>query len=282
MSNEEDPLDAHLSAQFLKLVPDAIKHRILTTTCPVSRGTVVLRDWPIATCSTSLYVCHTCLHTSISTNSSSKRLLQCAQCKVTRYCSTVCQQKDWKRGHRFTCQIWRKRPNDDLGEVDLLVKILVALQAPPSSLEVKASHTSFAKLLSHLNEFDAESLLNVYTNTSLVANIHGLRSTSNTFSGESSGVPQIDTLMTYLAIIKSNNYAIYDADLNVLGEGCFPCGALLNHSCCANVSITFEAFGEMVVRAVRDLKVGDEILASYQDPMTPRTRRRQLLKKKYQ
>jgi hypothetical protein len=32
----------------------------------------------------------------------------CGGCKMARYCSTECQSKDWKMGHKELCQAWAK------------------------------------------------------------------------------------------------------------------------------------------------------------------------------
>ena len=32
-----------------------------------------------------------------------KKLLLCGRCRAVRYCSEVCQRKDWERGHRTAC-----------------------------------------------------------------------------------------------------------------------------------------------------------------------------------
>jgi hypothetical protein len=33
----------------------------------------------------------------------------CGGCQRIRYCSTECQKKDWKLGHKVICEQWRKR-----------------------------------------------------------------------------------------------------------------------------------------------------------------------------
>ena len=33
----------------------------------------------------------------------SEKLLKCKQCQNARYCSRICQKKDWISRHRLTC-----------------------------------------------------------------------------------------------------------------------------------------------------------------------------------
>jgi hypothetical protein len=39
----------------------------------------------------------------------------CGRCKMARYCSTECQSKDWKMGHKELCQAWAKARAKQVG-----------------------------------------------------------------------------------------------------------------------------------------------------------------------
>jgi hypothetical protein len=39
----------------------------------------------------------------------------CGGCKMVRYCSTECQSKDWRMGHRELCQAWAKAWAEQVG-----------------------------------------------------------------------------------------------------------------------------------------------------------------------
>lgn len=80
--------------------------------------------------------------------------------------------------------------------------------------------------------------------------------------------------------LHSNNFVILDEQLFGIAEGCFPLGSLLNHSCDPNCLILYS--GKMqVVRACRDVSVGQELTQSYLDPLLPKSERQKRLQAKY-
>ncbi|TPX47597.1 hypothetical protein SeMB42_g03262 [Synchytrium endobioticum] len=89
--------------------------------------------------------------------------------------------------------------------------------------------------------------------------------------------PQASTqksiLVQYLARFECNDWFIYNPDGSASGEASYPIAALVNHSCCPNVS-----FGNnertMVVRALRDIEVGEELLVTYVGDRIGSTRER--------
>ncbi|TPX31905.1 hypothetical protein SmJEL517_g04854 [Synchytrium microbalum] len=256
MSNDSGNLDQLLSDLGLALHPDIAKHRKLTTKVARKPAQVILRDDALAISSSSSYICHACLVASSAT------LLVCARCKSARYCSKKCQASDWKSGHKLACQLYVNYATDhDIAEADLLIKAIYKSDEASKSV----AWMSFSKLMDHANEFDDETTME-------------MKQTIDWVSQVSSHGPS--DMMTYLGRFKSNNYAMYDPDLNIVGEGCFALAALLNHSCHPNLCIEFEGRG-MVVRCMTELTSGDELLVSYQDPMTPGTRRRLLLKENF-
>lgn len=108
-----------------------------------------------------------------------------------------------------------------------------------------------------------------------------------------------DCLLPMLTLFQSNNFAITNSLLNPIGAGCYPLGALLNHSCRPNCVVTYQDSGVVqqeeeqqrkqedkassatstavsasspsshphaqVFRAVRSVKAGDELCHSYVD-----------------
>jgi SET and MYND domain-containing protein len=61
-----------------------------------------------------------------------------------------------------------------------------------------------------------------------------------------------------------NNFSITDELLIEIGAGCFPWGAMVNHSCSNNCVITYAASTHvMELRAIRDIRPGDEVTQPY-------------------
>ena len=81
-----------------------------------------------------------------------------------------------------------------------------------------------------------------------------------------------------------NNWTIYDGELIALGGGVFPKIALLNHNCNPTCCVMFQfdnggPRGE--VRAIQDIKIGDELNLSYVDTSYPTLKRKEMLKSGY-
>ncbi|TPX37349.1 hypothetical protein SeMB42_g06922 [Synchytrium endobioticum] len=259
-------LIAHLSIHNLGLSPSASKHRILVSTTPLRAGDIILNDTALCTSSTSLHACHACLKPS-------SRLALCSRCSISRYCCRPCQRRDWKLGHNILCTLLASASLDrhDYGEADLLIKTLVNAALPSPGLESAA----FNSLMDHPAAFDAPTQSQISHTAATV-----LAHPAMTAILASHPSP-LDLACTYIRRFKSNNYVIHDPDLNVTGEGCFALAALLNHSCCPNVSVAFQDGRTMVLRAMSDVMQGDELLVAYQDSMTCRSRRREYLHSKY-
>jgi hypothetical protein len=52
-------------------------------------------------------------------------LKRCSGCKVTRYCSTTCQAKSWKAGHKKECAVLKKLPDIPPTPVRALIQLLL-------------------------------------------------------------------------------------------------------------------------------------------------------------
>ncbi|TDH71883.1 hypothetical protein CCR75_002520 [Bremia lactucae] len=94
-----------------------------------------------------------------------------------------------------------------------------------------------------------------------------------------------------LSRFRNNNFAICDELLLPLGAGCFPLGAMINHSCDPNCAVTFVPKTlNMEFRAMRSILSGEEVTQSYGsldellivvDVALPRRERHQRLQHKY-
>ncbi|KAJ1928454.1 hypothetical protein IWQ60_002020, partial [Tieghemiomyces parasiticus] len=79
----------------------------------------------------------------------------------------------------------------------------------------------------------------------------------------------------------SNNFTLHDDQLFPLGDGTYPLGALLNHSCRPNCVVMYGPGGLMVVRALVPILPGEELTGTYVDNITPYAQRRTQLAHKY-
>lgn len=87
--------------------------------------------------------------------------------------------------------------------------------------------------------------------------------------------------MRFLGIFNCNNFALHDSQFfsqNI--EGTYPLGALLNHSCQPNVVLLYED-NIQIVRALRDIDAGEELLNTYVDGLELKSKRVEKLKGQY-
>lgn len=77
-----------------------------------------------------------------------------------------------------------------------------------------------------------------------------------------------------------NNFELHDSQLFPFGWGTFPVTSLFNHSCDPNLIIMMDK-DHQVLRAIRDVEIGEELCYSYIDVALSREERRKLLREKY-
>ncbi|XP_021782942.1 N-lysine methyltransferase SMYD2 isoform X3 [Papio anubis] len=92
--------------------------------------------------------------------------------------------------------------------------------------------------------------------------------------------PDNDSLVVLFAQVNCNGFTIEDEELSHLGSAIFPDVALMNHSCCPNVIVTYK--GTLAeVRAVQEIKPGEEVFTSYIDLLYPTEDRNDRLRDSY-
>ncbi|XP_058021382.1 N-lysine methyltransferase SMYD2 isoform X3 [Ahaetulla prasina] len=92
--------------------------------------------------------------------------------------------------------------------------------------------------------------------------------------------PDNEALVVLFGQVNCNGFTIEDEELSHLGSAIFPDVALMNHSCCPNVIVTYK--GTVAeVRAVQEIEAGDEIFTSYIDLLYPTEDRNDRLKDSY-
>nr|XP_055229956.1 histone-lysine N-methyltransferase SMYD3 isoform X3 [Gorilla gorilla gorilla] len=236
----------------------------LRAVTPLRPGELLFRSDPLAytVCKGSRgVVCDRCLL-------GKEKLMRCSQCRVAKYCSAKCQKKAWP-DHKRECKCLKScKPRYPPDSVRLLGRVVFKLMdGAPSESE---------KLYSF---YDLESNINKLTEDKK----EGLRQLVMTFQHfmreeiqDASQLPPAFDLFEAFAKVICNSFTICNAEMQEVGVGLYPSISLLNHSCDPNCSIVFNG-PHLLLRAVRDIEVGEELTICYLDMlMTSEERRKQL------
>ncbi|CAG8442552.1 2331_t:CDS:10 [Diversispora eburnea] len=90
-----------------------------------------------------------------------------------------------------------------------------------------------------------------------------------------------DDLITYLCKFSCNNFQLHDNQLFTYGEGVYPIGSFINHSCRPNSIVMYEG-EKQIIKSIEDIDEEEEITISYVDAAVMNRKSRQnLLKEKY-
>ena len=85
-----------------------------------------------------------------------------------------------------------------------------------------------------------------------------------------------------LVRFQCNNFSIWDELILALGQGVFPLGALLNHSCDPNCVLYYDPLSlHQVIRTIKSVKEGEELCHAYIDIAVPTPKRRAELRQAY-
>ncbi|XP_019065971.1 N-lysine methyltransferase SMYD2 isoform X4 [Fukomys damarensis] len=123
---------------------------------------------------------------------------------------------------------------------------------------------------SHLDKLDNEKRDLIQSD---IATLHQ-------FYSKHLGLPDHDSLVVLFAQVNCNGFTIEDEELSHLGSAIFPDVALMNHSCCPNVIVTYR--GTLAeVRAVQEIHPGEEVFTSYIDLLYPTDDRNDRLRDAY-
>ncbi|ORY63337.1 uncharacterized protein BCR38DRAFT_436576 [Pseudomassariella vexata] len=200
----------------------------------------------------------------------------CTGCRKVSYCSKTCQSKAWKREHKYECKILAVPGRPDLPPgVRAVVKLLGRLKADPSDEQLLdiLQFRPFAGGLEALRQQDQKTF----------DDFEFLASASWNYAGQ----PKFDNLdsrtvsRAFLFNVLCNNLGLGSPlDDAAFGIGFDPLVCSANHSCEPNVVATFNQPSH-VLRAIKPIKQGDEILMKYADVTNPFTVRQAELKQSY-
>ncbi|KAM6220009.1 histone-lysine N-methyltransferase SMYD3 isoform 2-T2 [Rhynchocyon petersi] len=231
---------------------------------PLRAGELLYRSDPLAytVCKGSRgVVCDCCLL-------GKEKLLRCSQCQVAKYCSAKCQKEAWP-DHKRECRCLKGcRPRYPPDSVRLLGRVVFKF--------MEEKPTESEKLYTF---YDLESNINKLTEDKK----EGLRQLAMTFQHfmkeemqDASQLPPAFDIFEAFAKVICNSFTICNAEMQEVGVGLYPSMSLLNHSCDPNCSIVFNG-PHLLLRAVRDIEVGEELTICYLDMlMTSEERKKQL------
>ncbi|XP_010339249.1 N-lysine methyltransferase SMYD2 isoform X3 [Saimiri boliviensis] len=174
-------------------------------------------------------------------------LSKCGRCKQAFYCNVECQKEDWPM-HKLECS-----PMVVFGEnwnpsetVRLTARILAKQKIHPERTPSERL-LAVKEFESHLDKLDNEKKDLIQSD---IAALHHFYSKHLEF-------PDNDSLVVLFAQVNCNGFTIEDEELSHLGSAIFPDVALMNHSCCPNVIVTYK--GTLAeVRAVQEISPGEE------------------------
>ncbi|XP_058525164.1 N-lysine methyltransferase SMYD2 [Ochotona princeps] len=197
-------------------------------------------------------------------------LSKCGRCKQAFYCDVECQKEDWPM-HKLECSsmvVFGENWNPS-ETVRLTARILVKQKSHPE-------RTPSEKLLaveefeSHLEKLDNEKKDLIESDISAL----------HRFYSKHLELPDHSSLVVLFAQVNCNGFTIEDEELSHLGSAIFPDVALMNHSCCPNVIVTYK--GTLAeVRAVQQISPGEEVFTSYIDLLYPTEDRNERLRDSY-
>ncbi|KAK3330872.1 hypothetical protein B0H66DRAFT_77985 [Apodospora peruviana] len=214
--------------------------------------------------------CNYCLRVGGSSS-----LRACTACKAAVYCDATCQRAHWKTGvHKAECKMfarirsttgkdWLPTPVRAVAQVLLLLKT----QDP-------AMITAFVDrqkgLEGNVDEFrkNAQDVWADYELQAMAAVV---------YAGLLQSKEVLNTAKEVLCRIQTNAFNRLDADTGTAGIFLDAVLAMINHSCVPNAFVGFDRRTAML-RAERNIEIGEEIEISYVDYTIPKAARQETLK----
>ncbi|XP_053499661.1 N-lysine methyltransferase SMYD2-B isoform X2 [Ictalurus furcatus] len=198
-------------------------------------------------------------------------LSKCGKCKKAFYCNVECQRGDWAM-HKLECsamcsfgESWC--PSET---VRLVARIITRMQKVQKERSDSEKLLLLKDLEGNLDKLDNEKR---EMNEADIAELHHFYSKHLDF-------PDHQALLTLFAQVHCNGFTVEDEELSHVGSAVFPDVALMNHSCCPNVIVTYRGTSAEV-RAVKDISPAMEVYTSYIDLLYPTEDRMERLRDSY-
>uniref|UniRef100_A0A4W6D4T7 [histone H3]-lysine(4) N-trimethyltransferase n=1 Tax=Lates calcarifer TaxID=8187 RepID=A0A4W6D4T7_LATCA len=197
-------------------------------------------------------------------------LARCGKCKKAFYCNVKCQKGDWAM-HKLECSAMTAFGEKWCpSEMARLVARILAKKKVQKERCVSEKILLLGEMQSHVEDVDNEK------REMNEADIAGLYQ----FYSKHLDMPDHKDLLTLFSQVACNGFTIEDDELSHMGTAVYPDVALINHSCLPSVIVTYNGTSAEV-RAVQDMKPGDEVLISYIDLLYPTDDRNNRLRESY-
>ncbi|XP_039980664.1 N-lysine methyltransferase SMYD2-B isoform X2 [Xiphias gladius] len=197
-------------------------------------------------------------------------LARCGKCRKAFYCNVKCQRGDWAM-HKLECSAMTAfGENWCPSEVSRLVARILAKKKTQKERCVSEKILLIGEMQSHVEDVDNEKR---EMNEGHIAGLHR-------FYSKHLELPDHKELLTLFSQVSCNGFTIEDDELSHMGTAVYPDVALINHSCLPSVIVTYNGTSAEV-RAVQDMKPGDEVLISYIDLLYPTDDRNNRLRESY-
>ncbi|XP_054617718.1 N-lysine methyltransferase SMYD2-like isoform X2 [Dunckerocampus dactyliophorus] len=199
-----------------------------------------------------------------------ENLARCGKCKKAYYCNVKCQKGDWAM-HKLECSAMvafgeKWCPS----ETSRLVARILDKKKTQKERCQSEKILQIGEMQSHVEDIDNEKREN---NQADIAGLHHFYSKHLDF-------PDSKELLSLFSQVSCNGFTIEDEELSHMGTAVYPDVALINHSCLPSVIVTYDRT-RAEVRAVKDMKPGDEVLISYIDLLYPTDDRNNRLRESY-
>jgi len=241
---------------------DEARGRFAVATRDISRGEAILREAPLVppVLHPALWGerCSCCFEAQ-----EDAALLRCSRCRLVLYCDKGCQKADWKAAHKHECAALQ-HPAASLRSGDGCAatrqsRLSSALLVGRVARKAAAREAVAAVLVAAPAKCAAEAVAEA---ADLVLEI-----------GLGGGLPRA-ALLLLLRQFQANNFGVMDQLLISVGAAVFPQGAALNHSCAHNCAIAYlPRCHTQVIRAIADVRAGEELCHPYVDVAKPTARR---------
>jgi len=293
----------------LTLIESEEKYRSVITNVKIKKGTIIISSPSMGIVlieNARNSYCHNCLTLMQKNNN------RCSRCKIAHYCSKECQVNAWKKGHKYTCKLWKEKKlfDNDLMDIDLLIQVVLKINnsstkeitsksmkeplvekskdigsmAPDKLKDINESNQS-------INWKEKEDNINREAFLSLMTHQDKIEFEEWKYLREMAKavlliVPELQDktseseLIQHLLRFKCNNFVCHDTQLFGIAESAFPVGSLFNHSCSPNATLYYHG-NRQIIRAMRDIQQGEEICITYTDVMNSRNHRKKILLEKY-
>ncbi|OMO50102.1 hypothetical protein COLO4_38230 [Corchorus olitorius] len=255
-------------------------------------GEVILREEPYVSApksfaSEAVPVCQGCFKTS--------NLKKCSACQLVWYCGRSCQLSDWKM-HRLECRAisrldknWR---NVVAPDICLMVKLHLRRKLQSDKIIPTTATDNYKlveTLVAHMSSISEREMLLYARKAEIVKLIlqwpdFNVKQTVENFSKgmekEKGGRKSCFKAFGHFIQLSRNTHTITGSQMEALGIGLYLVISLINHSCSPNSVLVFEG-KEAVIRAVQQIRKGDEVFVSYIDTGAATTSRQNDLLKQY-